>query len=42
MQQLGVAYERHHKFDTEALLQTVKETPLSEVIAQAKAIAMGR
>ncbi|HHL18586.1 MAG TPA: aspartate carbamoyltransferase [Thiothrix sp.] len=42
MQQLGVAYERHHKFDTEALLKTVKETPLSEVIAQAKAIAMGR
>jgi len=42
MQQLGVAYERHHKFDTEALLKTVRETPLSEVIAQAKAIAMGR
>ncbi len=42
MQQLGVAYETHHKFDTEALLKTIKETPLSEVIAQAKAIAMGR
>ncbi len=42
MQQLGVAYERHHKFDVKELMQTVKENSLSDMIAQAKAIATGK
>jgi DMSO reductase iron-sulfur subunit len=42
MQQLGVAYERHHKFDVGELMQTVKENSLSDMIAQAKAIVLGK
>ncbi|MEE9303979.1 MAG: DmsC/YnfH family molybdoenzyme membrane anchor subunit [Thiotrichaceae bacterium] len=42
MQQLGVAYERHHKFDVKELMQTVKENSLADVIAQAKAIVTGK
>jgi hypothetical protein len=41
MQQLGVAYEHHHKFDVGELMQTVKENSLSDMIAQAKAIVTG-
>ena len=42
MQQLGVAYERHHKFDVSELMQTIKENSLSDMIAQAKAIVSGK
>jgi len=42
MQQLGVAYERHHKFDVGELMQTVKENSLADMIAQAKAIVTGK
>lgn len=42
MQQLGVAYERHHKFDVKELMQTIKENSLSDMIAQAKAIVSGK
>ena len=42
MQQLGVAYERHHKFDVKELMETVKENSLSDMIAQAKAIVTGK
>lgn len=42
MQQLGVAYERHHKFDVKELVQTVKENSLEDMIAQAKAIVTGK
>ncbi len=42
MQQLGVAYERHHKFDVAELMQTVKENSLADMIAQAKAIVTGK
>ncbi len=42
MQQLGVAYERHHQFDVKELMQTVKENSLADMIAQAKAIVTGK
>jgi DMSO reductase iron-sulfur subunit len=42
MEQLGVAYERHHKFDVGELMQTIKENSLSDMIAQAKAIVSGK
>ncbi|MEE9445804.1 MAG: DmsC/YnfH family molybdoenzyme membrane anchor subunit [Cocleimonas sp.] len=42
MQQLGVAYERHHKFDVGELMQTVKENSLSDMVEQAKAIVTGK
>ena len=42
MQQLGVAYERHHKFDVKELMQTIKENSLADMFAQAKAILSGK
>ncbi len=42
MQQLGVAYERHHKFKVDELMQTIKENSLSDMIQQAKAIVSGK
>ncbi|MCK5902750.1 MAG: dimethyl sulfoxide reductase anchor subunit [Cocleimonas sp.] len=41
MQQLGVAYERHHKFKLGALLKTIYGTSLKEKIAQAKRVLTG-
>jgi len=42
MQQLGVAYERHHKFDVAALMQTIKDTSILEMLGQVKAIVTGK
>lgn len=42
MQQLGVAYERHHKFDVKELMQTVKENSLADMFAQIKVILTGK
>ncbi len=39
MPQVGVVYERHHAFDVQALLKTMKETSFREVLGQLKAIA---
>jgi len=41
MQQLGVAYERHHKFDVKELIDTIRNTSLEEKIAQAKRVFTG-
>jgi len=41
MQQLGVAYERHHKFDVKELIDTIRNTSLQEKIAQAKRVFTG-
>lgn len=38
MQQLGVAYERHHKFDVKELIKTIKETSPSEMMTHVKGI----
>lgn len=42
MQQLGVAYERHHDFNVQELVQTVNEHRLSDMFAQAKTIITGK
>jgi len=42
MQQLGVAYERHHKFDVKELMQTVKENSLADMLAHVKTILSGK
>jgi len=42
MEQLGVAYERHHKFDVKELIKTIKENSLSDMIAHAKAVISGK
>jgi DMSO reductase anchor subunit len=42
MQQLGVAYERHHKFDVKELMQTIKENSLADMLAHANAILTGK
>ncbi len=42
MEQLGVAYERHHKFDVKELVKTIKENSLSDMIAHAKAVISGK
>ena len=42
MQQLGVAYERHHKFDVGELMQTIKEHSLADMLAHARAIISGK
>ncbi|MGR8979441.1 MAG: DmsC/YnfH family molybdoenzyme membrane anchor subunit [Gammaproteobacteria bacterium] len=34
--QHGVAYERHHPFDVEALMETIKETSIKDMIAHIK------
>ncbi|MCK5917500.1 MAG: dimethyl sulfoxide reductase anchor subunit [Cocleimonas sp.] len=41
MPQMGVAYEKHHKFDVQELLQTIKETTPKEAIAQFKRVFTG-
>ncbi len=41
MPQLGVAYEKHHKFNIEALMQTIKETTAKEALAQFKRVFTG-
>ncbi len=41
MPQMGVAYEKHHKFDVQELLQTIKETSPKEAIAQFKRVFTG-
>ncbi|CAA6807367.1 MAG: Anaerobic dimethyl sulfoxide reductase chain B (EC [uncultured Thiotrichaceae bacterium] len=42
MQQLGVAYEGHHKFDVKELMQTLKENSISDMLAHAKSIVTGK
>jgi hypothetical protein len=41
MPQLGVAYEHHHPFKVDELLETFRTTTLQEKIAQAKRIVTG-
>jgi DMSO reductase anchor subunit len=41
MQQLGVAYERHHKFDVKALVNVIKQTTIKEAFMQIKSIVRG-
>ena len=41
MPQLGVAYQRHHKFKLSELLETLHTTPLRDKIAQVKCIITG-
>ena len=41
MPQLGVAYEKHHKFNINELIQTVKETTLQEKVDQVKRVFTG-
>jgi len=41
MQQLGVAYERHHAFDIAALLETIRTTTMKQKIAQLRSIFTG-
>ena len=41
MPQLGVVYEKHHKFNTKELLATLKASTREEVIAQVKRIFTG-
>ena len=38
MQQVGVAYEQHRKFKLNELIETIKETTMSEAIIQVKSI----
>ncbi len=38
MQQVGVAYDRHARFKTDELIETIKTTSLKEVIEQLKSI----
>ncbi len=41
MPQMGVAYEKHHKFDMKELMQTIKETTAKDAIAQIKCVFTG-
>lgn len=41
MPQLGVEYERHHKFNVSELIETIRTTSLKEKIAQTKRIFTG-
>jgi DMSO reductase iron-sulfur subunit len=41
MPQMGVAYEKHHKFNIKELMETIKETTSKEVIAQVKRVFTG-
>ena len=38
MEQVGVAYERHHKFKTDELMATIKEHSLLAMVEEAKSI----
>jgi len=41
MEQVGVAYERHHKFKTDELMATIKEHSLLAMVEEAKNILKG-
>jgi DMSO reductase iron-sulfur subunit len=41
MPQLGVAYERHHKFDVAALLETIRSTSMKDKYTQLRSIFTG-
>ena len=41
MPQMGVAYEKHHKFDVAALLETVRTTTTRQKLAQLRSIFTG-
>ncbi len=41
MPQLGVAYERHHRFNLAELFETLRSTSLQEKVAQLKCIISG-
>lgn len=41
MQQLGVAYERHHAFDLAALIETIRTTTMKQKLAQIRSIFAG-
>ncbi len=42
MPQLGVVYERHHKFDVKELIQTIRENTLVDMVAHAKNVLTGK
>jgi DMSO reductase anchor subunit len=42
MPQMGVAYERHHPFRVDELLQTIRETPLKAMFAHVRWVFTGR
>ncbi len=42
MQQLGVVYERHNPFNTQELLQTIRETSLKSMLLQARLVLTGK
>ncbi|OOY34193.1 aspartate carbamoyltransferase [Solemya velum gill symbiont] len=42
MQQLGVAYERHHKFRLDELVQTIRETSIKDMGAHVARVVTGR
>lgn len=41
MEQLGVVYERHHKFDIAALVDTIRSTSMKQKVAQLKSVFTG-
>jgi len=41
MPQMGVAYEKHHKFDLKELIQTIKETTAKDAMVQIKRVFTG-
>ncbi len=41
MPQMGVAYEKHHKFDLKELMQTIKETTAKDAMVQIKRVFTG-
>jgi hypothetical protein len=41
MEQVGVVYERHHKFDVKALIDTIKNTTMKEKFGQIKRVFTG-
>jgi DMSO reductase iron-sulfur subunit len=41
MEQVGVVYERHHKFDVKALIDTIKNTTMKEKFGQIKCVFTG-
>ncbi len=42
MPQLGVAYERHHVFKFDELMQTIRENSLSDMLAHVRAVLTGK
>jgi hypothetical protein len=41
MPQMGVAYERHHKFDVAELIETIRTTTMKQKYTQLKSIFTG-